>query len=64
MCQLLICSVYALDSAWAENKILDILGMFSKILDHRLDFHKALVKETEIFEQEPLKLMQVLLKIK
>lgn len=64
MCQLLICSVYALDSAWAEDKILDILGMFSKILDHRLDFHKALVKETEIFEQEPLKFMQVLLKIK
>ena len=63
MCQLLIYSAYALDDSWEENNILDVLGMFSKILDHRRDFSKALVKETEIFEQEPLKLMQVLLRL-
>ena len=63
MCQLLIYSAYALDEGWKENNILDELGMFSIILDHRRDFSKALVKETEIFEQEPLKLMQVLLKL-
>ena len=64
MCQLLIYSAYALDEGWEENNILDVLGMFSKILDHRRDFSKALVKETEIFEREPLKLMQVLLRLK
>ena len=64
MCQLLIYSAYALDEGWEENNILDVLGMFSKTLDHRRDFSKALVKETEIFESEPIKLMQVLLRIK
>ena len=64
MCQLLIYSAYALDEGWEENNILDVLGMFSRILDHRRDFSKALVKETEIFEREPIKLMQVLLRIK
>ena len=64
MCQLLIYSAYALDEGWEENNILDVLGMFSKTLDHRRDFSKALVKETEIFEREPLKLMQVLLRLK
>lgn len=63
MCQLLIYSAYALDEGWEENNILDVLGMFSKILDHRRDFSKALVKETAYFEQEPLKLMQVLLRL-
>ena len=64
MCQLLIYSAYALDEGWEENNILDVLGMFSKILDRRRDFSKALVKETEVFEKEPLKLMQVLLRLK
>ena len=59
----MIYSAYALDEVWEENNILDVLGMFSRILDHRRDFSKALVKETEIFEQEPLKLMQVLLRL-
>ena len=63
MCQLLIYSAYALDEGWEENNILDVLGMFSKILDHIRDFSKALVKETEVFEREPLKLMQVLLRL-
>ena len=63
MCQLLIYSAYALDDSWEENNILDVLGMFSKILDHRRDFSKALVKETAYFEREPLKLMQVLLRL-
>ena len=32
--------------------------------DHEKDIVEALVKETAYFEQEPLKLMQVLLRIK
>lgn len=64
LCQLVIHSIYALDNAWAERNILDVLGEFSKSFDHKRDFSKALVKETEIFEKEPLKLMQVLLRLK
>ena len=63
LCQLVIHSTYALDNAWAERNILDVLGEFSKSFDHKRDFSKALVKETEIFEREPLKLMQVLLRL-
>ena len=63
LCQLVIHSTYALDNAWAERNILDVLGEFSKSFDHKRDFSKALVKETEIFESEPLKLMQVLLRL-
>ena len=64
LCQLVIYSTYSLDNAWAERNILDVLGEFSKAFDHKRDFSKALVKETEIFEKEPLKLMQVLLRLK
>lgn len=64
LCQLVIYSTYSLDNAWAERNILDVLGEFSKSFDHKRDFSKALVKETEIFESEPLKLMQVLLRLK
>ena len=63
LCQLVIHSTYALDNAWAERNILDVLGEFSKSFDHKRDFSKALVKETAYFEQEPLKLMQVLLRL-
>ena len=63
LCQLVIYSTYALDNAWAERNILDVLGEFSKSFDHKRDFSKALVKETAYFEQEPLKLMQVLLRL-
>ena len=63
MCQLVIHSTYALDNAWAERNILDVLGEFSKSFDHKRDFSKTLVKETAYFEQEPLKLMQVLLRL-
>lgn len=64
LCRLVIYSTYSLDNAWAERNILDVLGEFSKSFDHKRDFSKALVKETEIFESEPLKLMQVLLRLK
>lgn len=64
LCRLVIYSTYSLDNAWAERNILDVLGEFSKSFDHKRDFSKALVKETEIFEKEPLKLMQVLLRLK
>ncbi len=64
LCQLVIYSTYSLDNAWAERNILDVLGEFSKSFDHKRDFSKALVKETAYFEREPLKLMQVLLRLK
>ena len=64
LCRLVIYSTYALDNAWAERNILDVLGEFSKSFDHKRDFSKALVKETAYFEREPLKLMQVLLRLK
>ena len=64
LCQLVIYSTYALDNSWAERNILDVLGEFSTSFDHKRDFSKALVKETAYFEREPLKLMQVLLRLK
>ena len=64
LCQLVIHSTYALDNAWAERNILDVLGEFSKSFDHKRDFSKTLVKETAYFEREPIKLMQVLLRLK
>ena len=64
LCRLVIHSTYALDNAWAERNILDVLGEFSKSFDHKRDFSKTLVKETAYFEREPLKLMQVLLRLK
>ena len=64
LCQLVIHSTYALDNAWDERNILDVLGEFSKSFDHKRDFSKTLVKETAYFEREPIKLMQVLLRLK
>ena len=64
ICQLLLYSTYDLDKGWSENDILDILGICSKILDHGGSFSKVVVKETAYFEREPLKLMQVLLRLK
>ena len=64
MCQLVIYSTYSSDNAWEEKNILDVLGEFSKSFDHKRDFSKALVKETAYFEREPIKLMQVLLRLK
>lgn len=63
MCQLVIYSTYSSDNAWEEKNILDVLGEFSKSFDHKRYFSKALVKETAYFEREPLKLMQVLLRL-
>ena len=64
MYQLVIYSTYSSDNAWEEKNILDVLGEFSKSFDHKRDFSKALVKETAYFEREPIKLMQVLLRLK
>ena len=46
-----------------NDGIIKALGYFSTMLDHEYGFVEALVKETEIFEREPLKLMQVLLRL-
>lgn len=64
ICQLYICSTYDLYKTGDKNDILEILGSFSKMLDHREDFLNALVKKSAYFEREPLKLMQVLLRLK
>ncbi len=64
ICQLYIYSTYELYKTGDKNDILEILGSFSKMLDHREDFLNALVKKSAYFEREPLKLMQVLLRLK
>ena len=64
ICQLYIYSTYELYKTGNKNDILEILGSFSKMLDHREGFLNALVKKSAYFEREPLKLMQVLLRLK
>ena len=64
LCKMIIYSDYRLDKPWNEKEILYILGELSRIFDHKKDIMESLVKETAVFEQEPLKLMQVLLRIK
>ena len=63
ICQLYIYSTYELYKSGDKNDILEILGSFYKMLDHREDFLNALVKKSAYFEREPLKLMQVLLRL-
>ena len=63
ICKLLIFSVYDSDKTMNKGDIVNALGYFSTMLDHEHGFAEALVKETEVFEQEPLKLMQVLLRL-
>ena len=63
MRKLYILNMYDLNVPWDKKKIIELLGKFSKMFDHRKNFLESLVKETEIFEKEPLKLMQVLLRL-
>ena len=63
ICKLLIFRVYDSDKPMNKDDIVNALGYFSTMLDHEHGFVEALVKETEVFEQEPLKLMQVLLRL-
>lgn len=64
ICKMTIYSDYKFDKPWNEKDILDTLASLSLFFDHKKDIVEALVKETAYFEQEPLKLMQVLLRIK
>ncbi len=64
ICKLMIFRVYDSDKPMNKDDIVNTLGFFSTMLDHEHGFAEALVKETEIFESEPLKLMQVLLRLK
>lgn len=64
ICKMTIYSDYKFDKPWNEKDILDTLASLSLFFDHEKDIVEALVKETAYFEQEPLKLMQVLLRIK
>ena len=61
--QLYVYGVYDVDKASGREWIMEMLGFFSKIFDHRNLFLDTLVKETAVFESEPLKFMQVLLRI-
>ena len=63
ICKLLIFRVYDSGKPMDNDGIIKALGYFSTMLDHEYGFVEALVKETEIFEREPLKLMQVLLRL-
>ena len=51
ICQLYIYSTYDLYKTGNKNDILEILGSFSKMLDHREDFLNALVKKSAYFER-------------
>lgn len=61
--QVYIYGIYKSSEVWDKDVILDKLGRFSKMIDHERNFMEILVKETKVFESEPLKLMQVLLKL-
>lgn len=63
ICKLLIFRVYDSDKPMNKDDIVNALGYFSTMLDHEHGFAEALVKETDVFEREPLKLMQVLLRL-
>ena len=60
----MIFRVYDSDKPMNKDDVVNALGYFSTMLDHEHGFAEPLVKETEIFESEPLKLMQVLLRLK
>lgn len=47
-----------------KDRFIHKLEIILQLMDHREDYLETLVKETAIFEKEPLKLMQVLLRIK
>lgn len=59
--QLYVYGVYETDKPLERDRIMEMLRFFSKIFDHRNLFLDTLVKETAVFEKEPLKFMQVLL---
>ena len=61
--QVYIYGIYESSKEWDKEVVLRELGGFSKIVDHERNFMDILVKETAVFEEEPLKLMQVLLRI-
>lgn len=48
----------------AKDVLLDLVSIYSKSLDHRMEFVSSMVEHTAAFEAEPIKLMQVLLRLK
>ena len=54
---------YESAKVWDKETVLKELGIFSRLIDHERNFKDILVKETAVFESEPLKLMQVLLRV-
>lgn len=54
---------YARDGKISKNDFLDLITRYSKVLDHINAFTDYLVKHTAPFEAEPIKLMQVLLRL-
>lgn len=61
--QVYIYGIYKSSKEWDKEVVLKELGGFSRMVDHERNFMDILVKETAVFEEEPLKLMQVLLRI-
>lgn len=47
-----------------RKNLLDLVAIYSKELDHKMKFISAMVEHTAPFESDPIKLMQVLLRIK
>ena len=52
------------DGQITKNDFLNLVTIHSKKLDHMKNFAGYLVKYTAPFEAEPIKLMQVLLRLK
>lgn len=52
------------DGFVAREKLLDLITRHSEALDHRMEFVSSMVEHTAAFEAEPIKLMQVLLRLK
>lgn len=56
--------IYGVYKPHENNNILEMFRFFSKAFDHSGSFAATLVKEAADFEAEPLKFMQVLLRVK
>ena len=62
--ELYIYTVYDFRDNVSKERFINGVGVISRIMDHKAKFIDILVKETAVFEKEPLKFMQVLLRIK
>ena len=54
----------AYDCCLTKENFLDLVAKYSRKLDHRKNFVSLMIEHTAPFEAEPIKLMQVLLRLK